>query len=131
MKVLIFVLINFFCFVVSQLVVTNCISANSQYVGTAITACVACCCAPSISLSSLVKTIGLQAFYACTVLTNVVIPSTVTTVGQQAFQGCTLLTQLNLPTSVVSIFTSAFQGKKWKYTIYFEHIYYHLSQPRS
>ena len=65
--------------------------------------------APSYSIPTTVKTIGLGAFQSSK-LTSVTIPSGVTSLLDDAYHGCTLMTSISIPEGVQFIGDSAFAG---------------------
>ena len=66
--------------------------------------------ATSVTIGSVVKTIGDGAFQNCTDLTSVTIGNNVTSIGSSAFNGCFSLTQVNIPDSVTTICERVFNG---------------------
>lgn len=62
----------------------------------------------SITISSMVKSIGNSAFRCCSGLTSVTIPNYVTSIGNYAFEECSELTSVDIGKSVTSIGSNAF-----------------------
>ena len=66
--------------------------------------------ATSVTIGSVVTTIGDGAFKSCIYLTSVTIGNNVKSIGSSAFNGCFSLTQVNIPDSVTTICESVFNG---------------------
>lgn len=87
----------------------NCVTRDSYYNGDTLTTCERCCCSGDIKISTMVDTIGIEAFKYCRSLTGVEFPTSLLTIGRGAFQYCSL-TGVDFSTSrLTSIGDSAFK----------------------
>ena len=62
----------------------------------------------SITIPSVVTSIGQYVFYNCGGLTNITLPSGLTSIGERAFSECSSLSSVTIPNGVTSIGESAF-----------------------